>query len=138
MWQESDFRNCAVSAKGALGLMQLLPSTADGLGVKDPFDPEANVLGGARLLRQLMDRYGGDLSLTLSAYNAGSAKVDATMGVPMIPETLNYVNRILSRLSFLHLSQPAAEQESTALDDQSARDSASDTSLRLIGSDDGE
>src|SRR5207249_3942333 len=60
MRQESAFRPCAVSAKGALGLMQLMPATANDLGVRDAFDPGENVEGGARLLRQLMDRYGGD------------------------------------------------------------------------------
>jgi soluble lytic murein transglycosylase-like protein len=107
MRQESAFRPCAVSPKGAIGLMQLLPATAADLGVKDPFEPQANVVGGATLLKQLMNRYGGDLSLTLGAYNAGSGKVDAAMGVPMIPETLDYVSRILSRLSSAHPSPPA-------------------------------
>jgi soluble lytic murein transglycosylase-like protein len=121
MRQESGFRPCAVSAKGALGLMQLVPATANELGVTDAFDPEANVLGGARLLKLLLDRYGGDLSLTLSAYNAGTRKVDAAMSVPMIPETIDYVSRILSRLA----------------DSQSVRDNAPDISLRLMGSDGG-
>ena len=98
MRQESAFHACAVSAKGAMGLMQLLPQTAGDLGVANAFDPEANVLGGATLLKQLMDRYGGDLSLTLSAYNAGPGKVDAAMGVPMIPETIDYVRKILSHI----------------------------------------
>ncbi len=106
MKQESAFRPCAVSPKGAMGLMQLLPATAADLGVKDPFEPQANVLAGATLLKQLMNRYGGDLSLTLGAYNAGPGKVDAAMGVPMIPETLDYVSRILSRLSSSHPTPP--------------------------------
>jgi len=121
MRQESGFRPCAVSAKGALGLMQLVPATASELGVADAFDPQANVLGGARLLKLLLDRYGGDLSLTLSAYNAGTRKVDAAMSVPMIPETIDYVSRILSRL----------------VDSQSVRDNAPDINLRLMGSDGG-
>ena len=82
---------------------------------------DRNVLGGARLLKLLLDRYGGDLSLTLSAYNAGTRKVDAAMGVPMIPETIDYVSRILSRLA----------------DSQSVRDNAPDISFRLVGSDGG-
>lgn len=96
-----------------MGLMQLMPSTAGDLGVTDAFDPAANVLGGARLLKQLMDRYGGDLSLTLGAYNAGSGKVDAAGGIPMIPETMDYVSRILSRLSGAHSAQPDTGQENT-------------------------
>ena len=123
MWQESRFRPCALSAKGAMGLMQLVPATAGDFGVGNAFDAEQNVLGGARLLRQLMDRYGGDLNLTLSAYNAGSGKVDAAGGVPMIPETIDYVSRILSHLA--------------ATGDHSGRDKAADTSLRLTGSDGG-
>ena len=128
MRQESAFKPCAVSAKGAMGLMQLIPGTAAGLGVKDPFDPEQNVLGGAKLLKQLMDRYSGDLSMTLSAYNAGTRPVDAADGVPMIPETIDYVSRILARLSASGVNTPFANP-------QSVRDSAPDTSLRITGSD---
>jgi soluble lytic murein transglycosylase-like protein len=98
MQQESAFRPCAVSPKGAMGLMQLEPATASDLGVKNPFDPTDNVLGGARLLRQLLDRYQNDLPMTLGAYNAGSGRVDAAMGVPAIPETIDYVKRILDKL----------------------------------------
>ncbi len=96
--QESAFRPCAVSSKGALGLMQLMPATASGLGVGNPFDPKENVEGGARLLRELLDRYTGDLSRVLGAYNAGTVRVDAADGVPQIPETLNYVETIMRNL----------------------------------------
>jgi soluble lytic murein transglycosylase-like protein len=134
MRQESAYRPCAVSAKGAVGLMQLLPTTASDLGVTNPLDPEENILGGATLLKQLMDRYGGDLKLTLSAYNAGPGKVDAAMGVPLIPETIDYVTRILS-----HLSPPSSVQPAnTERDNQSGRDSAAAIKLRLTGTDDGE
>jgi soluble lytic murein transglycosylase-like protein len=94
--QESAFRPCAVSPKGAMGLMQLMPATADQFGVPDPFDPKDNVEAGAAFLKQLLARYGGDLTLALGAYNAGPAKVDAAGGVPKIPETQDYVNRVLS------------------------------------------
>ena len=97
--QESAFNPCAVSAKGALGLMQLMPETARQLGVSNPFDPKQNVEAGAGLLRQLIDRYGGDLSLALSAYNAGPARVDRAGGVPNIAETTNYVQKVLANLS---------------------------------------
>lgn len=96
MKQESGFHSCAVSVKGAMGLMQLMPSTAAEMGVLDPFNPKENALGGARLLRRLMDSYGGNVSLALSAYNAGKAKVDATMGIPKIRETQDYVHQVLS------------------------------------------
>ena len=99
MQQESAFRPCAVSPKGAMGLMQLMPATASQLGVPNPFDSAANVDAGAKLLKELMVRYGGDLSLTLGAYNAGPAQVDAASGVPAISETQDYVKRILSTLS---------------------------------------
>jgi soluble lytic murein transglycosylase-like protein len=94
MRQESGFRPCAVSPKGAMGLMQLMPSTADQLGVKDSFDPLENVDAGARFLRQLLTRYNGDVLKAVSAYNAGPARVDAVDGIPQIPETIDYINRI--------------------------------------------
>jgi soluble lytic murein transglycosylase-like protein len=99
MRQESAFRPCAVSPKGAMGLMQLMPATASQLGVLNPFDSAANVDAGAKLLKDLLVRYGGDLSLTLGAYIAGPAEVDAAAGVPAIPETQDYVKRILSWLT---------------------------------------
>jgi soluble lytic murein transglycosylase-like protein len=96
--QESAFRPCAVSSKGAVGLMQLMPETALQFGVMNPFDPTQNVDGGAKLLKQLLVRYGGDLPKTLGAYNAGPARVDAVDGVPKIPETQDYIQQILSML----------------------------------------
>lgn len=98
MEQESAFKPCAESPKGAMGLMQLMPATASALAVADPWNPLQNIAGGAHYLRQLLDRYGGDLKLALSAYNAGPARVDSEGKVPPIPETQNYVNSILSRL----------------------------------------
>lgn len=97
--QESNFHPCAVSPAGAQGLMQLMPATARDLAVRNPFDPRQNVDGGARFLRQLLERYGGDLRLALSAYNAGPATVDKAGGVPPIAETRNYVLGILARLA---------------------------------------
>ncbi|HUO31228.1 MAG TPA: lytic transglycosylase domain-containing protein [Bryobacteraceae bacterium] len=95
MRQESGFRPCAVSKKGAMGLMQLMPDTAGDLGVKDCFDPRENVTGGARFLHQLLNRYNGDVVKALGAYNAGPARVDAVDGIPDIPETMDYVKNIL-------------------------------------------
>ena len=97
--QESNFQPCAVSSSGAQGLMQLMPATARDLAVRDPFDARQNIEGGARFLRQLLDRYGGDLRLALSAYNAGPGAVDKAGGMPPIAETRNYVLGILSRLA---------------------------------------
>jgi hypothetical protein len=98
MREESGFRPCAVSPKGAMGLMQLMPATAEQLGVSNPFDPVDNVEAGAKILKELMTRYDGDLNRVLGAYNAGAARVDRSGGIPGIPETLNYVHRILSLL----------------------------------------
>ncbi|MBV9306435.1 MAG: lytic transglycosylase domain-containing protein [Acidobacteriaceae bacterium] len=95
---ESAFRPCAISVKGAQGLMQLMPSTAEQFGVIDPFDPKQNIRGGAAFLRQLLNRYGGDLKLALSAYNAGTGRVEASGGVPDLLETQSYVGSILGDL----------------------------------------
>jgi soluble lytic murein transglycosylase-like protein len=100
MKQESAFRPCAVSSKGAMGLMQLMPATADQMGIVDPFDPISNLDGGARFLKQLLTRYGGDVPKALGAYNAGPARVDAAGAVPAIPETVDYVRQILAGLPF--------------------------------------
>ena len=91
---ESNFNPNAVSRKGAMGLMQLMPSTARQLKVKNPFDPEQNVDAGVRHLKQLLDSYGGDVNLTLAAYNAGAGAVARSAGVPHYAETQNYVRRI--------------------------------------------
>jgi hypothetical protein len=92
---ESGFNAHAVSPKGARGLMQLMPSTADQLGVKDSFDPEANVGGGSRYLRELLERYNFDLVKALAAYNAGPERVEQYKGVPPFHETRAYVARII-------------------------------------------
>ncbi len=93
---ESNFNSNAVSRKGAMGLMQLMPSTARSLNVKNPFDPDQNVDAGVRHLKHLLENYGGDVNLTLAAYNAGSGAVARSAGVPRFAETQNYVRRITS------------------------------------------
>lgn len=95
---ESNFDKDAVSSCGAMGIMQLMPSTASSLGVQDAFDPEQNIMGGAKLLSQLLSQYGGDTKLALAAYNAGGGNVDKYGGVPPFAETQNYVNRVLGYL----------------------------------------
>lgn len=92
---ESDFQPYAVSVDGAMGLMQLMPATAKNMGVADPFDARQNVLGGARFLRVLANRFGGDLILTVAAYNAGHGAVQRYRGVPPYAETRRYVTRVL-------------------------------------------
>lgn len=96
--RESAFKPCAVSRAGAMGLMQLMPETAWSMGVEDPFDAEQSIFGGARFLRFLLDRFDNDLSLALSAYNAGPARVDRFGAIPPIPETQSYVAAILRAL----------------------------------------
>ncbi len=92
---ESDFTPTALSNKGAMGLMQLMPRTAAAMGVTDPFDPVQNVFGGARYLRVLANRLGGDLVLTIAAYHAGEGAVKRHGGVPPYPDTRRYVQRVL-------------------------------------------
>jgi hypothetical protein len=96
--QESGFQPCVVSSKGAMGMMQLMPDTANALGVIDPFDPRQNIDGGVRLLRRLLDKYQGRPDLALAAYNAGEGAVDRNNAVPDYEETRDYVRAIMRRV----------------------------------------
>ena len=95
---ESDFQVTAVSKAGAMGIMQLIPATAKELGVSDPFNPEQNIMGGAKLLASNLKEFGGDLKLALAAYNAGSGAVRKYDGIPPYEETQNYVKKIMGDL----------------------------------------
>ena len=105
--QESGYHPCAVSPTGAEGLMQLMPATAEQFGVKDAFDPKESIEAGAKFLKQLIDKYKGNLSLALGAYNAGPGTVDQTGGIPDIPETRDYVDAILKKMGLTRTDPPS-------------------------------
>jgi len=105
---ESGFNPRAVSRKGAQGLMQLMPSTASVLGVRNSFDPRENIDGGVRHLRGLLDRFPGNLPFAIAAYNAGEKAVTAYGGIPPYPETQDYVVKVLRLYGIEGVSTPEA------------------------------
>jgi soluble lytic murein transglycosylase-like protein len=123
---ESNFNPNAVSRKGAMGLMQLMPQTARQLNVTNPFDPEQNVDAGVRHLKKLMESYGGNVRLSLAAYNAGAGAVARSAGIPHFAETRNYVRRITALYNggtgpeARFLSEPAQEPIRVQRDAQGA------------------
>jgi len=93
---ESNWDSSAVSKKGAIGLMQIMPETASDMNIVNPYDPGENIEAGTKYLRFMLDRFDGDLDLALAAYNAGPAKVERSGGVPDIAETRKYIKKVLS------------------------------------------
>lgn len=92
---ESNFNSDATSSCGAMGIMQLMPATAQSLGVSDAYDPQQNIMGGAKYLSQMLDEFDGDQHLAVAAYNAGPNSVRKYGGIPPFEETQNYVNKVL-------------------------------------------
>jgi len=114
MRAESAFNRMAVSPKGASGLMQLMPATAERFGVRNIFDPRENILAGAKYLRWLLDRFNGDVRLALAGYNAGEGAVEFYGNrIPPFLETQNYVRTIYMRYSGLHLGTASSASAAT-------------------------
>ena len=111
MKQESAFKPCAISTKGAQGLMQIMPATAQQFHVSDPFDPEQNVEAGAAFMKELLTRYQGDLRLALVAYNAGPGRADQPDAVPFPLETQNYVASVFAELGISRLQSELLPEE---------------------------
>lgn len=107
---ESDYNPKAISSAGALGLMQLMPRTAQDLAVKNPFDPEQNIRGGVQYLRYLLDRFKGDTTLAVAAYHAGEQNVDRHGGIPPIVATQEYVKRVTKFHQRYRDTQPAPQK----------------------------
>ena len=111
---ESNYNPNAISSAGAMGLMQLIPSTAQRFGVSNTFHPEQNIEGGVRYLKYLMELYRGDERLALAAYNAGEGAVAKYKGIPPYPETQNYVYQVGKKLGQSRVAEKKAQAESPA------------------------
>ena len=125
---ESNFQADAVSSAGATGIMQLMPSTAKGLGMTDSTDPEQNIMGGAKMLSQLLSQYDGDIKLTLAAYNAGAGNVAKYGGVPPFAETQAYVKKVMQ-----YLDEDIAIPQTTASSSESSGVSSGTDLSGLLG-----
>lgn len=102
---ESGYKPSATSKKGAMGLMQVMPDTADGCDIHDPYNSVNNLMGACECLRKLVNRFGGNMKLALAAYNAGPHNVERYQGIPPFPETVEYVKKVLRIYSNLKSSR---------------------------------
>jgi len=122
---ESNYNPQALSNKGAMGMMQLIPSTARRFGVRNPFDPKENIEGGVRYLRFLLDYYRNDYPKAIAAYNAGEGAVDRFQGIPPYTETRNYVYQVAKNLKAARQAEEAKSQAAQHAAEQSAAQKAS-------------
>ncbi len=129
---ESGFNPRAVSHKGAQGLMQLMPQTANNLGVKDAFNPQANVEAGTKYLRELLERYNFNIAKALAAYNAGPGRVDRYKGVPPYFETQAYIARIIRDFNRKKLAEQQAAKRRAAAQRAAAQDHKPPKSTRSL------
>ena len=129
--QESNFQADATSKSGAMGIMQLMPATAAHFGCTEPYDPEQNIMAGAKYISQLLDKYDGDVSLALAAYNAGSGNVDKYGGIPPFEETQNYVAKITA-----YMEEGVTLPDGTSISGSSSISSIASSLLEKLGSND--